>query len=162
MNKIYVSKEGLQEFLEELEKKRKFLEKNLQFQGDAIRNAPGDGWHDNFAFEEAIQEERRISNELQKMILDKQKLEIISEEKKDNNLIYLEDIVCIRFFYSEEDYEKDTVKLTGKYFPVVTAKIKEITINSPLGKALYLQKIGSKVKYFVNEKEIMVEILEKR
>ena len=96
------------------------------------------------------------------MILDKQKLEIISEEKKDNNLIYLEDIVCIRFFYSEEDYEEDIVKLTGKYFPVVTAKIKEITINSPLGKALYLQKIGSKVKYFVNEKEIMVEILEKR
>ena len=92
------------------------------------------------------------------MILDKQKLEIISEEKKDNNLIYLEDIVCIRFFYSEEDI----VKLTGKYFPVVTAKMKEITINSPLGKALYLQKIGSKVKYFVNEKEIMVVILEKR
>ena len=85
MDKIYVSKEGLQEFLEELEKKRKFLEKNLQFQGEAIRNAPGDGWHDNFAFEEAIQEERRISNELQKMILDKQKLEIISEEKKDKS-----------------------------------------------------------------------------
>ena len=60
MDKIYVSKEGLQEFLEELEKKRKFLEKNLQFQGEAIRNAPGDGWHDNFAFEEAIQEERKF------------------------------------------------------------------------------------------------------
>lgn len=51
MDKIFVSQEGY-----------------LKFQGEAIRNTTGDGWHDNFAFEDAVREERRLSNELQKTL----------------------------------------------------------------------------------------------
>lgn len=162
MDTIYVSEEGLKEFLEELEKKRKILQKNLQFQGEAIRSAPGDSWHDNFAFEDAVREERRISNELQKMILDKEKLKIIHENSNKKNIVYLESVLLIRFFYDQEEYEDEWIKITGKYFPNLNSPIKEITINSPLGKALYLKKIGSKVKYVANQKDLQVEILEKR
>ena len=70
--------------------------------------------------------------------------------------------MLIRFFYDQEEYEDEWIKITGKYFPNLNSPIKEITINSPLGKALYLKKIGSKVKYVANQKDLQVEILEKR
>ena len=112
--------------------------------------------------EDAVREERRISNELQKMILDKEKLKIIHENSNKKNIVYLESVLLIRFFYVQEEYEDEWIKITGKYFPNLNSPIKEITINSPLGKALYLKKIGSKVKYVANQKDLQVEILEKR
>ena len=57
-----------------------------------------------------------------------------------------------------------TIKLTGNYIPNINpdSEIQEITINSPLGKALYLRMINdNNIKYIVNDKAIMINIIEK-
>lgn len=45
------------------------------------------------------------------------------------------------------------MKITGNYGASLDGKMNEITINSPLGRALYLQEVGSTVHYVINEEE---------
>ena len=54
-----------------------------------------------------------------------------------------------------------TVKLIGSLNPNMENKIREITINSPLGKAVYGSKVGDCVEYCVNGKIISVIIRNK-
>ena len=58
--KIYLTKSGYEQFLSELQKLRDSLSNNGKGKSDAYVNAVGDGWHDNFEFEQAKREELRI------------------------------------------------------------------------------------------------------
>ena len=60
--------------------------------------------------------------------------------------------------YSDIDKETEIFLLSGSY---TTKSDQEITLNSPLGRAIYLQKIGSIVSYKTSGKTIKVHILEK-
>ena len=51
-------------------------------------------------------------------------------------------------YYDDEEYHEDD-------------KNNEVTLNSPIGKALHRQKIGSTVSYKVNNKELKVNIIRK-
>lgn len=49
MDKIYLSKEGYQKYLEKLENIKKKIEKNnIDITEYVSDDAYGDGWHDNF------------------------------------------------------------------------------------------------------------------
>jgi len=48
--------------------------------------------------------------------------------------------------------------LTGKYIPNIDD---EITLNSPLGRAIFKKKIDSINEYKVNDKVIKVKLIEK-
>ena len=45
--------------------------------------------------------------------------------------------------------------------PIPTKRLIEISLNSPLGKALFKAKIGTSTSYFVGNSEIFITILEK-
>lgn len=114
-------------------------------------SAVGDGWHDNFAFEALIEDERKLSYQINKMNQDKTKIEIIQDYYKEN-YVNINNIVSLKFIYDDENELEDLI-LTGNYIP----NENEITLNSPLGKAIYKKKIGEIVEYVVSENNIKVE-----
>ena len=153
--KILVSKEGYDEYYNELEKLKKSLTRNASCGSDAYTSAVGDGWHDNFDFEQTMREEKQITYNIKKMMNDTKYLEIVKKHNK-KDYVDLDDTVSIKFIYDDTD-EIEEYKLTGKYI----SNNNEITLNSPLGNAIYNKKIGSTIIYKVNNKEIKVQIIKK-
>ena len=163
MKEILVNNEGYNQFFEELEKLKISLISNASSGSEAYNDAVGDGWHDNFAYEEAMRQERGITNKINDMIKQKNYLKIVDDEKYDDDKVNINDVVEVLIKYAEDDIEKEILKLTGKYSPNTNEinGIKEISLNSPIGKAIYKQKINSSVFYDVRKNKIEVYILKK-
>lgn len=164
MKEIYVDENGYNQFFDELEKLKRESLLISSVGSEEYESAIGDGWHDNFAFEEIIRESRKIATRIEEMQKAKQFLKIIGNKKTKNNIININDILKIEICYSDDDIEKITIKLTGNYLPNTNTdeKIQEITLNSPLGKALYLRNINDdSINYEVNNHKIKINILGK-
>jgi len=161
-NEILVDEEGYNQFIEELEKLKALSIDNGMVGSEAYESAIGDGWHDNFSFEQNMRESRTIAKMIDKMLDDKNKLKKIKALKSEADRINIGDTIELSIKYDVDDIETETVILTGKYIPNTKGKIPEITLNSPLGKAIYLKKITDKnIYYFVNDKKIEIEIIKK-
>ncbi len=158
MDKILVSQEGNRQFFEILEELKELSLNSASIGNEAYKNAIGDGWHDNFDFEESVRESRKIASRINKMLEEEAYLEIIEDKKYINNLINLGDTFEVKIIYSNSDIEKETLTLTGKYKP---DNDKEITLNSPLGKCIYKKQINTTNEYFVENNKITVHILNK-
>jgi transcription elongation GreA/GreB family factor len=159
-DKIYIDKQGYEELLKEVETLKEQLNKNNMGRKDAYDAGAGDGW-DSPEFEEIERNERLILGQLQRIYAILEKVEIV--EKNDNNdLVDIGDIIKIEMIYSEDDKEEEIFKLIGgspKFDP--KAEIQEISINSPIGKAMYHKSIGSRQTYQVNERTFTIDIIEK-
>jgi len=161
MNEILLDKDGYKKFLDELERLK---EKNISLSSvasEAYSDAVGDGWHDNFAFEETMRESRKIACLIDNMINKHKNIKIIEEEVLDKDYINIGDIVKIEFIYEEDDREIEIVKLTGNYIPNTKSEITEITLNSPLGKRLYKSRVGDILEYNINNAVIKINVIEK-
>lgn len=158
MDKTLVSQEGNRQFFEILEELKELSLNSASIGNEAYKNAIGDGWHDNFDFEESVRESRKIASRINKMLEEEAYLEIIEDKKYINNLINLGDTFEVKIIYSNSDVEKETLTLTGKYKP---DNDKEITLNSPLGKCIYKKQINTTNEYFVENNKITVHILNK-
>lgn len=162
MKDILLDEDGYKQFINELEKLKQQSDNSALSGSDAYNNAIGDGWHDNFAFEESMRESRLIAKRIDDMYEKKKHIKIIEDKNIKESVINLNDTVLVEIIYSEDDKEKEYLKLTGKYIPNTDGTIKEITINSPLGKAIYKAKIGSIQKYQVGDRKIEVKIISKK
>lgn len=111
-DKIYLTTDGLDEYKNEIEILKAKLSKINTEKSEAYSGAIGDGWHNNFLYEDG-------------------------------------------------SIDIDKFKLTGNWKSKDCDYYQEITLNSPLGKAIYMKKIESKVEYIVNDKLIVVDILKK-
>lgn len=161
MKEILVSKDGYEKFFIELEKLKDSITLNALISTDAYSSAVGDGLHDNFAYDEAMRQERFIVSKINDVINDMPFLKII-DEIYDNNKVNINDTVEVLIKYADDDEERETLKLTGNYFLCSDNKsIKEISLNSPIGKAIYKQDIGTIVSYIVGNNKIEVSILRK-
>ena len=158
--KIYLNHEGVLQFNKLLEKKKEELLKNSTASSSSIQNAIGDGWHDNFDAEQSLREEYMITHNIEKMLKMKEQIELL-EDKTIEGVVCVSDILKITIIYAEDDVETSIIKLTGKYLPEPNPNYEEITLNSPLGSAIYLKPIPSQTHYEVNERKITVEIKEK-
>ena len=161
MYEILVDKNGYKQFLYELERLKNLNLTNAKIGNEAYNDAIGDGWHDNFAFEDSMRESRTIAKKIDKMLEEQPKIKIIETENKNDECINIGDILKLKIEYDKDDEEVEIVKLTGNYFPKIDDTIKEITLNSPIGKAIFQKKINSKTNYYVMEKEVIIYILEK-
>ena len=158
--KIYLNHEGVLQFNKILEEKKEELLKNSTSSSSSIQNAIGDGWHDNFDAEQFLREEYMITHNIEKMLKMKEQIELL-EDKTIEGVVCVSDILKITIIYAEDDVETSIIKLTGKYLPEPNPNYEEITLNSPLGSAIYLKPIPSQTHYEVNERKITVEIKEK-
>ena len=158
MEEILVDENGYKQFFEELKKLEDLSRSNSALGSEAYKDAVGDGWHDNFAFEESMRESRAIAKRIEDLLSKKQYLKIVDDNDKKENLVNIDDKVSINIKYSDDDIETEVITLTGNYIPNTT---NEISLNSPLGKALFKAKIGTSTSYFVGNSEIFITILEK-
>lgn len=159
MKEILVNIEGYNQFFDEFEKLNNSLTSNAAHGSEVYADAVGDGWHDNFAYEDAMRKEKMIQSKINEMILQKDKLKLVEDGDYDENAVCINDIIAVSIIYDDDDSELEIIKLTGKYLP--NEQKNEVTLNSPIGKALYRKKVGSTNSYKVNNKELKVYIIRK-
>jgi len=155
---VYLDQDGYNELLAEIERLRGELNKNGQRRREALENGARNG-DDSPEFEIIGLQERLILGNLKDLYAKLNRVVII-EKHNEEDVIDIGDIVTIDMMFTEEDSEELMVKIVvGK--PNLEKEIKEITINSPLGKALYQKQVGEQTSYLVNNTEFKVVIKSK-
>ena len=162
MKDILVDTEGFNQYYEELNRLKDLSLSIASIGSESYADAVGDGWHDNFAFEDTMRESRKIASRINKMLEDEKYLKIVDKKSTSDDIIDVGDILKIKVIYDIDDIEEYTIKLTGKYMIDNNAKIKEISLNSPIGRSIYLKNINDDdIGYYVNDKKISIKIINK-
>lgn len=159
--KVYLDKAGYEQYLAEIEKLKEDLKQNSFNKSSAHESAVGDGWHDNYAFEEAKRQELMIIGSLEAKLKGLSRIVII-EKSGDEDLIDLGDVVTVKMTYAPDDSEDFTFKLVGSHAPAYDGEVREISVNSPLGKSVYQKRVGTNSEYEVNSKKIGISILDRQ
>lgn len=160
VEKLKLNKQGYESYLREIEKKEGELARVRMYKGsEAIYQ--GDNWHDNPTLYQTEAEERTLMREIAEMKFKLQNAEII-ENLEDETLIDIGDVVKVDMIFSENNREEEIFKLvtTNPAFDM-NSEIKEISINSPAGYAIYRKKVGEVVTYKVMDREFTLEIKER-
>lgn len=111
-----------------------------------------------------MRQSRSIATRIDNMLKNKQYLKVIETKVKEDNLINIGDTLKVKIHYLDDDIEETTIKLTGNFISIIETEndVQEITINSPMGKALYLKNIeDDDINYYVNNKKIKITIIKK-
>ncbi len=161
MKDVLVDTDGFNQYYEELNRLKDISLSIASIGSESYADAVGDGWHDNFAFEDTMRESRKIASRINKMLEDEKYLKIVDKKSNSDDIIDVGDILKIKVIYDIDDIEEYTVKLTGKYMIDNNAKIKEISLNSPIGRSIYLKNINDNIGYYVNDKKISIKIINK-
>lgn len=162
MRDVLVDTDGFNQYYEELNRLKDISLSIASIGSESYADAVGDGWHDNFAFEDTMRESRKIASRINKMLEDEKYLKIVDKKSNSDDIIDIGDILKIKVIYDIDDIEEYTVKLTGKYMIDNNAKIKEISLNSPIGRSIYLKNINDDdIGYYVNDKKISIKIINK-
>ena len=156
--KLYLDQEGYEHYLEEIEKLKKKLNDVNMGRKDAFDAGAGDGW-DSPEFEEIERQERIVMGELRRMYEGLSNIVII--EKHNNvEIIDIGDILLVDMQFSSDDIEELTFKLVSTVGNF-DSDIQEVSINSPLGNAVYKKKVGEQSSYSVNGNNIGILIKDK-
>ncbi len=158
MEFILVDEQGKEQFYSILEKLKNDNLENANVLSKSYTDYVGDGWHDNPIYEEAMRKNRMIDESINKMLQQEKLLKIVSDKYNDK-CVNINDIVEVEFIYSDDDKEIEKLKLTGKFIPDTDLEIKEVTLNSPVGKAIYKKKIGECSSYTVLDREVKIRII---
>ena len=157
MDKIYLDEKGYQEYLKEIEEIREKIRLNSldisEYQSD---DAYGDGWHDNFAFEEARKKENTLFYELDEKLKGLNRIEIVNEKIK-SGIIGINSVVKIKF---DNDDEIETFFITGSTTSGMENGIQSITLNSPLAKAICGKRVNEIFSYSVGSNTINGKIVD--
>lgn len=163
MKDILVDTDGFNQYYEELNRLKDISLSIASIGSESYADAVGDGWHDNFAFEDTMRESRKIASRINKMLEDEKYLKIVDKKSTSDDIIDIGDILKIKVIYDIDDIEEYTIKLTGKYMIDNNAKIKEVSLNSPIGRSIYLKNINDNdIGYYVNDKRISIKIIRKQ
>lgn len=163
MKDILVDTDGFNQYYEELNRLKDLSLSIASIGSESYADAVGDGWHDNFAFEDTMRESRKIASRINKMLEDEKYLKIVDKKSTSDDIIDIGDILMIKVIYDIDDIEEYTIKLTGKYMIDNDAKIKEVSLNSPIGRSIYLKSINDNdIGYYVNDKKISIKIIRKQ
>lgn len=162
MKDVLVDTDGFNQYYEELNRLKDISLSIASIGSESYADAVGDGWHDNFAFEDTMRESRKIASRINKMLEDEKYLKIVDKKSNSDDIIDVGDILKIKVIYDIDDIEEYTIKLTGKYMIDNNAKIKEVSLNSPIGRSIYLKNINDNdIGYYVNDIKISIKIINK-
>ena len=132
MKDVLVDTDGFNQYYEELNRLKDISLSIASIGSESYADAVGDGWHDNFAFEDTMRESRKIASRINKMLEDEKYLKIVDRKRTSDDII-------------------DN-----------NAKIKEVSLNSPIGRSIYLKNINDNdTHYYVNDKKISIKIINK-
>lgn len=154
--KIYVNKKGYQQMQKEIEDLKKELHEVRMIKSEAVKQCSG-GTVDNFDFEEAKRNEELILGRIRKAYDRLNNIEIV-ERIEDEEVIDIDDIFSLEF---EGEDTPEMFKLVGVTDNMMQDGYMEITINSPLGKAVYKKRLGEDISYEVNGNTFNATIIAK-
>ena len=158
-NPIYLDIDGYNQYLAEIEEIRNKLKRNGHQKSSAYVNAVGDGWHDNFEFEEATREEYKIMCELREKIAGLERSIIVeAKENQGTKIANINDLILVEMGMKGKQLKEELFKLVASSSPDIFAEISEVSINSPIGKTLYQQPEGFEGEYTVGNNTIAVKI----
>ncbi len=153
MSKIYLDKVGYLNYLKSLEDIKKEIDANAKLMSLYVNDdAYGDGWHDNFAYEETMRKEAELFQRYNKKKSMLKDIVIIDKESRGTVSLNMK----VELLFIEDDIVEEYI-LTGDINSNIDDNI--ITLNSPLGSAIYGKKVGDKVSYKVRDNTYNVEIL---
>ena len=141
-----------------IDKKRQELKELGKYKGSAYENE-GDGFHDNFAFEQAEIKERGLLREisdLQCKLDDAKIIDTKEEVSAANGKVAIGSKVTVKLEFEDEEKE-ETYTITGGYGNMLK---NIISTQSPLGQCLIGKTVGFEGSYTVNENVIVVKIVE--
>ena len=94
MDEFYVDNRGYQKLLEEVEKAERKLKDHRKTRGDSYSSSAGDGWHDNFDFEEMERQERLLNGDLQ-IKQERLKKAVIVDKQDNENIVDIGDVLSL-------------------------------------------------------------------
>ena len=84
---------------------------------------------------------------------------IVILDEVEQDIINVNDIVTVNMIYPEIE-ETITFELVAG-MPDLGSRIMKISVNSPLGKAVYQRKIGEELSYMVDNEKVNIQIISK-
>lgn len=148
---MLLSMEGINQ-IDKLIKEESTKLKSIQKEkAEAFKNDTN-SWHDNSSYDIAVEKENKAFDEINRLSKIKFEAEVV-ETHYEKDKIDIGDKIKV----SVKD-DEFTVVLTGKF--IADKKADEITLNSPLGKAIYKRCVGEIVDYKVGEQINRVKIME--
>lgn len=148
-NAIYLTQEGYNEYLEKIAQAEQHLWQ-IQNQKGETASQQSDDWRSTSPF--SLDEERLLKKRIASLKADLDRVVII-ESNHSADIVDVDSIVTIKFV---EDDEICKLKLIAT--PLNDLK-NEVSLNCPLGKAIFSRKINEIVTYEVDGIHIEVQIL---
>lgn len=149
------SAEGVKALERELTGLKEDLRK-LQIYKNQIAAENGDVWHDNNDFEQSEIEERRLKKSIADLEKKIKTVEVISPTTFSDNTVNYGAIVKLKIF-GEGFSDEMTILFSDSD---EKTQFQKISLNSPVGKAIYEKTIGFVGHYTVGKEFISVEILD--
>lgn len=157
MGNLKLTRDGLKKLNKTLEEKKEELRKLGQYKSQAAANE-GDGWHDNFAFEQTEIKERGLIRQINELQANINSAEIIQEDSTvSSDIVKVGSKVTVSMQFPGEGPEELHFVLTGNYGDT---SFEYVSINSPIGKCIINKKVGYEGKYIANGNTISVKILD--
>lgn len=153
-----MTQKGLNELNDSLTELIKKFNDNEKKMTMAYHNSDGDGAHDNAEFEELLANERMLANQIDNLKKRIESIELFEVQDLDEDKVNVDDTIKIKMVYDIDDEEILDITLVGGDGDSICNKI---SVNSPLGNAIYTRNIGDSVYYEVNGLKVRVDILEK-
>lgn len=141
--KIYLTKEGYDKYLAELENMRKELANKLN-NLSKLEMLSGESFY-------------TLTTDIKHKLDGLKRIVILDEVEQD--IINVNDIVTVNMIYPETE-ETITFELVAG-MPDLGSRIMKISVNSPLGKAVYQRKIGEELSYMVDNEKVNIQIISK-
>ena len=155
---IVLTADGYKELENEINLLIEEFNKNEIDMSNSFHNSAGDGAHDNGEFEALLQKEKLLAGRINEMKKRLASAEIIDVPELSDDQININDTVILRMVYDVDDFEEDTYKLVGGDGNIM---LNEISINSPIGKAIFMKNVGDNVEYTVNGNTFTAMIVDK-
>ena len=141
--KIYLTKEGYDKYLAELENMRKELANKLN-NLSKLEMLSGESFY-------------TLTTNIKHKLDGLKRIVILDEVEQD--IINVNDIVTVNMIYPEIEETITFELVTG--MPDLGSRIMKISVNSPLGKAVYQRKIGEEISYIVDNEKVNIQIISK-
>lgn len=153
-SKIYVTQEGYNQYLLALKECEKKYAECLRTRVDYGKNTS-----DDYKSTVYDTEARLCRNAVEDMNRTISRLVILEDEKSEDGVVGLGDIVTV---LSLDANEVRQFKLTGGMPKLgLDKEVLEITINSPMGKAIHKSKVGETVSFKVGQRTLSATIISK-
>lgn len=156
---IKMDAEGYDQLISEIASLRKKL-------SDVSRERPDDyiigDWEDNAissGYMLKSQEITRIRYELENRLAKLPYIQIV-EKLNNEELVDINDVVRVSYAQADNDERDFILRLVGKT-PDMDSEIRQVSINSPMGQAIYGKPVGSSQTYMVGKNTFKVTIEEK-